>query len=1798
MKKITVFFFLLLNVLLHAQVGVNTTTPDPSSMLDIAATNKGVLVPRVSLANVTTTMLDGTNTAAIGLLIWNTNAATVGGNGVGFYFFNGTQWIPITQTITGNTLDQSYDQGGAGIGKNINATDGAVRINGDDGFLVTGTFGTGNTIDTEITGNGARMFFNPRKAAFRAGFAEDARWNDASIGDYSFAVNRRSEASGFASVSLGFDSEATGNFSFVAGNNSAATGDHSFAFGRNSFTNSAEYGVVFGDSANAHDNFSWAIGESTNSYGVHSFAKGLSVTSRSFGETVFGFFNTDYTPNSSTGFNASDRLFVLGNGTNDFNLSNALTIFKDGRMNINDAYTMPTSDGTNGQVMQTNGAGIVSWATPITATDDQNLIAPTLVGTTLNLNIENGTGTSINLASIDTDNQQIDVLTLTGDNLNISLQDDGVATQTINLAAVDNQTTDVFSLTGNTLNLSLQNDGVATQTVDLSSLKDADWYEVGGTNPANSINDNIYTSGDVSIGKNTSAVSKMDIEAEGKTSTLNLRNNNTSTGIKTGINNNLFLETTNDFSSAILNNVSGNVNYKYGVNNNLSGGITLTGTNYEFGVKNTFNTSGNVNSTGLYNDFYPLSPHNQTYTGVHNDIVGSNHIGPFVGVRNAANYTTDGNIIGLDNSIGGTGIGNRFGILNSINATNSGTTYGVRTNITGNGSGLKYGELITIPSSTGGQHFGLYSDVLKSGSYAGYFLGNVSVGTTTTNNYILPPSRGTNGQIMQTDGSGNVSWVTPATSTDDQNLTTPTLVGTTLNLNIENGTGTSIDLAPLQDGTGTDNQTLALAGNNLSISGGNTVNLSALNTDDQNLVTPTLVGTTLNLNIENGLGTSIDLAPLQDGTGTDDQTIDNFSLSGTTLRLSLENDGQPLQTVNLASLVGTDDQNLVTPTLVGTTLNLNIENGLGTSIDLAPLQDGTGTDDQTIDNFSLSGTTLRLSLENDGQPLQTVNLAPLLDHDWYEVGGTNPANSILDNIFTGGDVSIGKTTAATGKVDIEANNKTIALSLENNNASSGTKYGIFNSLTTNPNNSLSSGILNNIRGNATFKTGVTNNFATNNSGPNIVETGISNQFYSSGNVSAVGYSNFFNPISTNSGNIIGFQNSVSNGITGFFIGFQNTNDINSNDTKTGLLNNFEGGGSGAVVGIKNELLSTTTGEQIGIETNISSTGTGLKYGEKIEIDNASGGLHYGIYSDVTKANSFAGYFLGRLSIGTTTTNNYILPSSRGTNGQIMQTDGVGNVSWVNSPTTESTTANNGLTQIADNIQLGGTLIQNTTITQGVNSLDINLNSTGDFAIQDNGTDVFFVEDTGDIGIGTSNPAYPLHIVENVATTTQGVYIDKTDNSTAETSGLYIQKTGTGTGRSHAINTNVDGTGTGQKYGIFNTISSNAIGNQYGTRNYINSATSSFIFGTFNNLDNAGTGNQYGVYNGMRGASAANLYGTYNEFNSPSITNETAGVYNSFTDGTPGTSGIMGVYSEFSNPSNGTYYGVRNTFTAAATGTGIKYGTYNLIPAAAGGTHFGTFNSVDVSNGWAGYFVGRSYFSDRLSVGETNNANAAISINKNSTGTYSHIELKESVADDGARIRFTNAAELTNEWVLFGRADNTNSDSSFNIFNNVSGNVVVVNGDGRVGIMRAPATNALEVNGNASKTVAGAFIANSDSRLKKDIATISPNEALDKILKLRGVTYYWNDNKTGTTRPENLQMGFIAQEIAEVFPEKVTEDNLGYLQTAYGDYDPIVFQAIKALNDKIENLEKENAALKSIVEKVNALEAKLEQMNIK
>ena len=76
------------------------------------------------------------------------------------------------------------------------------------------------------------------------------------------------------------------------------------------------------------------------------------------------------------------------------------------------------------------------------------------------------------------------------------------------------------------------------------------------------------------------------------------------------------------------------------------------------------------------------------------------------------------------------------------------------------------------------------------------------------------------------------------------------------------------------------------------------------------------------------------------------------------------------------------------------------------------------------------------------------------------------------------------------------------------------------------------------------------------------------------------------------------------------------------------------------------------------------------------------------------------------------------------------------------------------------------------------------------------------------------------------------------------------------------------------------------------------------------------------------------------------------------------------------------------------------------------------------------------------------------------------------------------------------------------------------------------------------------------------------------------------------RPEGIQYGFIAQELMKVFPEKVSKDNLGFYQTAYGDYDALFVQAIKELNTKVEGLETENQQLKKMLSKYEELEVRL------
>lgn len=341
MKHLAILSLLFGLSISYAQVGIGTTMPDASAMLQVDATDKGVLIPRVSLLDVTNTT-SPINSPATGLVIWNTNTTVSGGNGVGFYFFNGSRWI----STKSNTLDDAYDEGGPGAGRTIISDALPVRIDGGDGLWVTGTYGSGAALEASTTNS--KMFFYPRKSAFRAGFDDTNSWIDANIGEYSAGFGRNSVASGLASFVAGEQNTSSGDYSASFGTFNTSSGNASFSTGN---TN-----VASGDNA-------FVSGSNTVASGDNAAAIGRGLEAPSYAESAFGSFNTTYIPSSATSFIATDRIFSIGYGSGSGSRRDALEVYKNGTVRINNTYNLPLTDGSANQVMTTDGSGSLSWTT-------------------------------------------------------------------------------------------------------------------------------------------------------------------------------------------------------------------------------------------------------------------------------------------------------------------------------------------------------------------------------------------------------------------------------------------------------------------------------------------------------------------------------------------------------------------------------------------------------------------------------------------------------------------------------------------------------------------------------------------------------------------------------------------------------------------------------------------------------------------------------------------------------------------------------------------------------------------------------------------------------------------------------------------------------------------------------------------------------------------------------------------------------------------------------------------------------------------------------------------------------------------------------------------------------------------------------------------------------------------------------------------------------------------------------------------------------------------------------------------
>lgn len=191
--------------------------------------------------------------------------------------------------------------------------------------------------------------------------------------------------------------------------------------------------------------------------------------------------------------------------------------------------------------------------------------------------------------------------------------------------------------------------------------------------------------------------------------------------------------------------------------------MLTTGTAPGVGTFNYFrNSTTSTSNVGLYNLLEGTGDGEQTANA--NYIYNTGN-GRHMATWNEVTGTGNGEHYGIRNIV--SGAGNNWGMFSMVSSTGSGIQIGVASTMYGPGTGDKYGFHTVMDDAAGGTHYGVRSQALKPGSFAGYFQGNVAIGNNATNYYIMPPSRGLNGQIMVTDGAGNVTWQNPGLPTSD-----------------------------------------------------------------------------------------------------------------------------------------------------------------------------------------------------------------------------------------------------------------------------------------------------------------------------------------------------------------------------------------------------------------------------------------------------------------------------------------------------------------------------------------------------------------------------------------------------------------------------------------------------------------------------------------------------------------------------------------------------------------------------------------------------------------------------------------------------------------------------------------------------------------------------------------------------------------------------------------------------------------------------------------------------------------------
>jgi hypothetical protein len=288
-----------------------------------------------------------------------------------------------------------------------------------------------------------------------------------------------------------------------------------------------------------------------------------------------------------------------------------------------------------------------------------------------------------------------------------------------------------------------------------------------------------------------------------------------------------------------------------------------------------------------------------------------------------------------------------------------------------------------------------------------------------------------------------------------------------------------------------------------------------------------------------------------------------------------------------------------------------------------------------------------------------------------------------------------------------------------------------------------------------------------------------------------------------------------------------------------------------------------------------------------------------------------------------------------------------------------------------------------------------------------------------------------------------------------------------------------------------------------------------------------------------------------------------------------TSSTAGVGAHIGNGYIGNWDG-GNTYTAF-TYNGLKATTssYALLQSSTGATYLnaatGTNIAFRINNADA------MTVSSNLNVGiGTTGPLAALDVLDNGTSTTTNVKMQLSRSGAGDVGMCFNQIGVKSFGIVL--RDNTTATGAIgrlaivdSYFPGGAGNErMCITTPGYVGINCNDPKYTLHVVGDiassgtvrtTSALVTGAITACSDIRYKKNIIPLE--NALEKVLKLNGVTYLWKisefPNKNFSSK---MQIGVIAQEVEKIYPQLVVTDTDGYKSVDYSKLTPILLEAIK------------------------------------